>query len=299
MSQPIAGSIQIDFGAPLEQRHSFYVLRQLVRRRTSLAGLIVVSLVFLMAMVAPLLAPYDPLAQKIVAAFAMPSLTHPLGTDELGRDMLSRIIYGSRASLQVGVFAVALGGVVGVFVGMLAGYFRGALDVVVMRCVDALLALPGLLLVIAISTALGTGMKALILAVGIASVPHFARMLRGSVLTTKELDYVRAARALGANDIRIMVHHIWPNCLQPIIVQATMGIGIAIMVGAGASYLGVGVQPPDADWGQMVSTSHNYVFSHWWLSMPPGIAIMITVLGFNLLGDGLRDALDPRLRGSD
>ena len=250
-----------------------------------------------MGVFAPLIAPYSPLEQNIRAAYQMPTFSHPLGTDNLGRDILSRIIYGSRTSLEIGVLAILLGGAVGVVLGMVSGYFRGIIDTVLMRIIETLLALPGLLLVIALATSLGTGMKALIIAVAVGSVPHFARLLRGSVLLTRELDYVQAARTLGAGNIRIMSQHIWPNCLQPVIVQATLGIGVAILVAAGASFIGVGVQPPTSDWGLMIATGHQYVFSNWWLSVPPGIAIMLTVMGFNLLGDGLRDALDPRLRG--
>jgi ABC-type dipeptide/oligopeptide/nickel transport system permease subunit len=286
----------IEVAAPA-RRQSLYVLAHLLKRRTALAGLVIVLVVVLMAMFAPLVSPYDPLEQHIHDSFETPTLSHPLGTDNLGRDTLSRIIYGSRTSLQVGVFAIGLGAAVGVVLGMISGYFRGVIDVVAMRVMDALLALPGLLLTIAIATSLGTGLKALVIAVGIASTPHFARLLRGSVLVARELDYVYAAKAIGASDARIMFYHIWPNCLQPIVVQATLGIGVGILVGAGASFLGVGVQPPAADWGLMVSTGHQYVFNNWWLSVPPGLAIMFTVLGFNLLGDGLRDALDPRLRG--
>jgi len=292
------GTAVQDWGsARTERRRSFYVVRQLIKRRTALAGLVVVAAVVFMAVLAPLISPYDPLEQNVSNGFRMPSLSHPLGTDDLGRDMLSRIIYGSRTSLQVGVFAIGLGAAVGIVLGMISGYFRGVIDMVVMRIMDALLALPGLLLTIAIASSLGTGLKALCIAVGVAATPHFARVLRGSVLVTRDLDYVQAARTLGANDMRIMLCHIWPNCLQPMVVQATLGVGIAILIAAGASFLGVGVKPPAPDWGQMINTGHQYQFSNWWLSVPPGVAIMLTVMGFNLLGDGLRDALDPRLRG--
>jgi len=286
----------LDVLAPKRGR-SLYILTQLIKRRTALVGLIVIAIVVLMAIFAPLVAPYDPMAQDIPAAFQMPTLSHPLGTDDLGRDTLSRIIYGSRTSLEIGVLAIALGGAIGVVLGMVSGYFRGLIDPIIMRIIEALLALPGLLLVIALATSLGMGMKALIVAVAVGSVPHFARLIRGSVLLTRELDYVQAARTIGAGNVRIMLQHIWPNCLQPVIVQGTLGIGVAILVAAGASFIGVGVQPPASDWGLMIAKGHQYVFSNWWLSVPPGVAIMLTVMGFNLLGDGLRDALDPRLRG--
>jgi peptide/nickel transport system permease protein len=274
-----------------------YVLSHLLKRPTAVVGLVIIVLVVFMALFAPWISPYGPLEQHISNAFQMPSLSHPLGTDNLGRDILTRIMYGSRTSLEIGVLAVGLGGLIGVILGMLSGYFRGWLEAGIMRVVEALLALPGMLLVIAMSTSLGTGLKALIVAIAVASTPLFARLIRGSVLITKELDYVLAAKTIGASNVRIMVWHIWPNCLQPIVVQATLGVGVAILVGAAASFLGVGVQPPSADWGQMISTGHQYIFTNWWMSVPPGVAIMLTVMGFNLLGDGLRDALDPRLRG--
>jgi peptide/nickel transport system permease protein len=275
-----------------------YVLSQLLKRRTAFGGLIIIAVVVIMAVFAPLIAPYDPFAQDIPAQHQMPTLSHPLGTDELGRDVLSRIIYGARSSLEIGILAIGLGGAVGVVVGMVSGYFRGAIDSIFMRIIETLLALPGLLLVIALATSLGTGMKALIIAVAVGSVPHFARLIRGSVLLTRELDYVQAARTIGAGNVRIMFQHIWPNCLQPIIVQGTLGVGVAILVATGASFIGVGVHTPTPDWGLMISSGHQYVFNNWWLSVPPGVAIMLTVMGFNLLGDGLRDALDPRLRGA-
>jgi peptide/nickel transport system permease protein len=279
------------------RRGSLYFFRQLFRRRTALAGFIIVALVVLDAAVAPWVAPHDPLATDVSHKFATPTLSHPLGLDNLGRDNLSRIMLGARVSLQLGVFATGIGAAAGVVLGMLSGYFRGPLDSVLMRFMDALQAFPGLLLVVGLAAGMGTGLTALIIAIGVATTPSFARVLRGNVLAVREMDYVQAARAIGANHARIMIHHIWPNSLQPIIVQATLGIGVGILIGAGASFIGVGVQPPDFDWGQMVNSAHQYIFSVWWLSLPPGLAIMLTVLGFNLLGDGLRDALDPRLRG--
>jgi peptide/nickel transport system permease protein len=291
-------AIEQSFDVPAPRRRgSLYILTQLLMRRTALAGLVIIVAVVFMAVFAPLVAPYDPMAQNIPAQHQMPSFSHLLGTDELGRDILSRIIYGARSSLEIGILAIGLGGAIGVVLGMISGYFRGIVDPIIMRIIEALLALPGLLLVIALATSLGTGMKALIIAVAVGSVPHFARLIRGSVLLTRELDYVQAARTIGAGNLRIMVQHIWPNCLQPIVVQGTLGVGVAILVAAGASFLGVGVHAPTPDWGLMISTGHQYIFSNWWLSVPPGVAIIVTVMGFNLLGDGLRDALDPRLRG--
>jgi peptide/nickel transport system permease protein len=290
--------VEREFAITASRRgENLYILSKLLKRPTAVAGLIIIAIVVFMALFAPWISPYSPLEQHISDAFQMPTLSHPLGTDNLGRDILTRIMYGSRTSLEIGVLAVGLGGLIGVVLGMISGYFRGLIEVGVMRVVEALLALPGMLLVIALSTSLGTGLKALVVAIAVASAPLFARLIRGSVLITKELDYVQAARTIGASNVRIMLWHIWPNCFQPIIVQATLGVGVAILVGAAASFLGVGVQPPTADWGQMISTGHQYIFTNWWLSVPPGLAIVFTVMGFNLLGDGLRDALDPRLRG--
>jgi len=274
-----------------------YFFRKLFRRRTALAGLIVVIIVSLDALLAPWIAPHDPLATDVAHKFATPTLAHPFGLDNLGRDNLSRVMYAARVSLQLGVFATGIGATAGVILGMLSGYFRGPLDSVIMRFMDALQSFPGLLLVIGLAAGMGTGLVPLTIAIGVATTPGFARVLRGSVLVAREMDYVHAARALGAGDIRIMAFHIWPNTLQPIIVQATLGIGMGILIGAGASFIGVGTQPPQFDWGQMINSAHQYIYSVWWLSLPPGLAILITVLGFNLLGDGLRDALDPRLRG--
>jgi peptide/nickel transport system permease protein len=271
--------------------------RKLFRRRTALVGFIIITIVVIDAILAPWIAPHDPLATNVSQKFATPSLKHPFGLDNLGRDNLSRIMYAARISLELGVFATGIGAAAGVILGMLSGYFRGMVDAVIMRFMDALMALPGLLLVIGLAAGMGTGLVPLIIAIGVATTPSFARVLRGSVLVTREMDYVQAARAIGAGNARIMAYHIWPNTLQPIIVQATLGVGMGILIGAGASFIGVGVQPPQFDWGQMVNSAHQYIHSVWWLSLPSGLAIFVTVLGFNLLGDGLRDALDPRLRG--
>lgn len=274
-----------------------YFFRQLFRRRTALVGFIVVVIVGLDALLAPWVAPHDPLATDVANKFATPTLEHPFGLDNLGRDNLSRVMHAARVSLQLGIFATGIGAAAGVVLGMVSGYFRGITDSVIMRVMDALQAFPGLLLVIGLAAGMGTGLVPLIIAIGVATTPSFARVLRGNVLVTREMDYVQAARTIGAGNTRIMAIHIWPNTLQPIIVQATLGIGVGILIGAGASFIGVGTQPPQFDWGQMVNSAHQYIHSVWWLSLPPGIAIMVTVLGFNLLGDGLRDALDPRLRG--
>ena len=275
-----------------------YFLRRLFQRRTALVGFVIVVIVLVDALLAPWIIPHDPLATDVANKFAMPTLSHPFGLDNLGRDNLSRLMIGAWISLELGIFATGIGAAAGVVLGMLAGFFRGWVDAIIMRMMDALMSLPGLLLVIGLAAGMGRGLVPLIIAIGVATMPGFARVLRGNVLVTREMDYVQAARAIGAGNMRIMAYHVWPNTLQPIIVQATLGIGVGILVGASASFIGIGVQPPQFDWGQMVSSAHQFVHSVWWLSLPPGLAIMITVLGFNLLGDGLRDALDPRLRGT-
>jgi len=292
-----AAELSLETIQPRSRSGTLQFFRRLFRRRTALVGFIIITIVVLDAILAPWIAPHNPLATDVSHKFATPSFEHPFGLDNLGRDNLSRIMWAARISLELGIFATGIGAAAGVVLGMLSGYFRGTVDGIIMRFMDALMALPGLLLVIGLAAGMGTGLVPLIIAIGVASAPGFARVLRGSVLVTREMDYVQAARAIGAGNARIMAFHIWPNALQPIIVQATLGIGVGILIGAGASFIGVGVQPPQFDWGQMVNSAHQYIHSVWWLSLPPGLAIMITVLGFNLLGDGLRDALDPRLRG--
>jgi peptide/nickel transport system permease protein len=285
--------------APLKGQSSGLLdfFRRLFQRRTALAGFVIVVIVLIDALLAPWIVPHDPQQMDVLNKFATPTLSHPLGLDNLGRDNLSRVMTGARVSLELGIFATGIGAAAGVILGMLAGFFRGWTDAILMRFMDALMALPGLLLVIGLAAGIGRGLVPLIVAIGVATTPGFARILRGSVFVTREMDYVLAARTIGAGNVRIMARHIWPNTLQPIIVQATLGIGVGILIGASASFIGIGVQPPQFDWGQMVNSAHQTIHSNWWLSLPPGLAIMITVLGFNLLGDGLRDALDPRLRG--
>jgi len=297
MTQAIFETAEQAFALPPSRNGTLYFFRQLFRRRTALLGFVIVAVVALAALLAPWIAPHDPLETDVAHKFATPTLSHPFGLDQLGRDNLSRVMHGARVSLELGLFATGIGAGAGIILGMLSGFFRGTLDSVIMRVMDALQAFPGLLLVVGLAAGMGTGLRALIIAIGVATTPSFARVLRGNVLVVREMDYVQAARSIGAGNLRLMAHHIWPNSLQPIIVQATLGIGVGILIGAGASFIGVGVQPPEFDWGQMINSAHQYIFSVWWLSLPAGLAIMLTVLGFNLLGDGLRDALDPRLRG--
>ena len=219
-----------------------------------------------------------------------------LGTDDLGRDMLSRLIYGARVSLTLGIVSVGIALVFGSILGSLAGYYKGWPDNLIMRFMDIILAFPYILLAIVIVAYLGPGLKNAMIAIGIINVPRFARIIRASVMEEYEKDYVTAARAVGANNRRIIFNAIFPNCLSPIIVQASLGFGEAILSGAGLSFLGLGAQPPLSEWGAMIAQGRSMILRAWWVMTFPGIAILLAVLGFNLLGDGLRDALDPRLR---
>jgi ABC-type dipeptide/oligopeptide/nickel transport system permease subunit len=250
------------------------------------------------AVFAPLLAPYDPYQQNLNNILDKPSLNHPLGTDTVGRDTLSRIIYGSRTSLLVGVVAIFMASAIGMFLGLISGYFGGITNTVIMRLIDALMTIPMILLALTIAALLGGGIKNIILALGIALVPPYARLMRGQAISIKENDYVLAGRAMGAKNMRVMFRHVAPNCFPPLIVLMTMMMGSAILAEAGLSFLGIGISPPGAAWGAMVSEGYRYLLSMPVLSFAPGLAIMLVVFAFNMVGDGLRDALDPRLRGS-
>lgn len=250
-----------------------------------------------LALVGPYVSPYDPIAIAPMERLLGPSSRHILGTDELGRDLLSRIIHGSRVSLLTGVTVVALAGTVGIFVGTVAGYFRGWLDTILMRLIDMLLAFPGLVLAMAIASALGPSLTNAMLAVAVVSVPGYARLARGQVLVVREREFVAAARVLGAGDLRIVVRHVLPNCLSPLLVYATMGIGSAILTAAALSFIGLGAQAPTPEWGAMVASGREFLLDQWWYATFPGAAIFVTVMAFNLFGDWLRDLLDPRLRG--
>jgi peptide/nickel transport system permease protein len=265
----------------------------------SAVGLVGAALVlaFLAATaLAPLLAPYDPLAPDWGAVLAPPSLAHPFGTDDLGRDILSRVLYGGRVSLQAGLLTVAFALAVGVPLGLAAGFFGGRVDNLVMRGVEVVLSFPTLVLALGITAVLGPKLLHALLAIGIVFVPHFARLVRGQVLSVRENDYVTAARALGATDRRVMGLHVLPNCLAPVLVQSTFSIALGILIEAALSFLGLGTQPPTPSWGIMLSMGRGYLEQAPWLGAFPGAAVFLTVLGFNMLGDGLRDALDPRLK---
>jgi len=270
---------------------------RLSRHRAALVGLGIVLALGLAGALAPFLTPHDPIRQDLNQVLLPPSLEHPLGTDHLGRDLLARILYGGRLSLFIGVLAVAFGLTIGVPLGVVSGYYRGGVDLVVQRLVDIMLAFPSFLLALALVALLGVGLTNVIVAVGISTVPRFARIVRGSVLSIREQVYVEAARAVGAPDLLILFRHVLPNALAPVIVQATLSMGITILVAAGLGFLGLGVQPPTPEWGAMLGEGRLYIFHSPYAATFPGLAIFLAVMGFNLLGDGLRDALDPRLRG--
>jgi peptide/nickel transport system permease protein len=271
-------------------------VRRMRGDKAAIAGLIVIALLVLVAIFAPLLAPDSPTDQSFINKLQGPSRAHLMGTDEFGRDTLSRVIYGSRVALRVGLLPVAIALLFGVTAGLAAGYYGGPTDQVLMRFADILLAFPWLLLAIGIVAILGPGINNVIFAVAIIYVPVFARIVRASVLSIKEREYVEAARAIGQPDRQIIVRHILRNAWAPIIVQATLAIGQAIIYAAGLSFIGLGTQPPDADWGVMLKSGHEFLRDSPWMGIFPGLAILVTVLAFNLFGDGLRDALDPRIR---
>jgi len=286
-----------------EDRHPLLdQLSQLWRNKTAVAGLIIVVCFVLAAFFAPVLSPHDPVEISLYDQIKPPvwadggTRKNILGTDDLGRDILSRIIYGSRVSLLVAVVSVGLAFVFGTFLGSVSGYYKGALDSVIMRIMDIILAFPYLLLAIVVVAYLGPSLQNAMMAIGITYVPRFARIVRGSVLEECEKDYVMAARAVGAGDWRILFIAILPNCLGPLIVQTTLSFASAILDAAALSFLGLGAQPPTPEWGAMIAKSRGLILRASWVMTFPGIAILLAVLGFNLLGDGLRDALDPRLR---
>jgi peptide/nickel transport system permease protein len=254
------------------------------------------ALIGLIAALAPVIASFDPIGIDPPRALYSPGLPYLFGSDQYGRDVFSRVVFGSRVSLTVGPIAVAIALVPGVAVGLLAGYYGRWLDVLLMRIVDVMLAFPGILLALGIVAVLGPSLTSLMVAVGISSIPTYARLTRGSVLAARENLYVDAARVVGANDGAILLRHILPNVVAPIIVVATLGVGSAILIAATLSFLGLGSQPPTPEWGRMLSEGRQYLREQWWIATFPGLAIMLTVLALNMLGDGLRDALDPRLK---
>jgi len=279
-------------------RRTPVALLELVRgHRRVTAAFVLVALLFLVALLSPVISPHDPLAVKPDDSY-LPPLTpgHLLGTDELGRDLLSRVLWGARVSLPVAFVAVAVGLFGGGLIGLVSGYAGGFADLLLMRLVDALLAFPGLILAIAVVAALGPGLRNAMIAIGIVAVPVYARLVRAVVLQLKQMEFIVATRALGATPLRLVLRHLIPNLLNPIIVQVSLSAGFAILAEATLSFLGLGAQLPTPDWGQMINAGASFLTNDPWLAIVPGAAISITVFSFNLLGDALRDALDPRLR---
>lgn len=271
-------------------------MRRLRRDRGAMVGLSVVSMIVLLAIFAPVIAPADPIKINSSSTLQPPSLAQPLGTDHLGRDILSRILYGGQVSLRIGLISVGISLVGGLVLGLLAGFYGKRVDMIVMRLMDTLLAFPNILLALAIIAILGPGLYNVMLAVGISYIPHYTRVVRSSVLSIKTATFVEAARVAGCSDWRIILQHILPNALTSVIVIGTLGVATSILVAAALSFLGLGVQPPTPEWGSMVSAGRDYLRNNWWVSTFPGVTIMITVLSINLLGDGLREALDPKLK---
>ncbi|MFC1533260.1 ABC transporter permease [Thermodesulfobacteriota bacterium] len=260
-------------------------------------GVVVILISVTVAVFAPLIAPYHPYDQDLDNVLREPSGKHLLGTDYIGRDLFSRIIYGARTALLIGVITVSVASVIGMTMGLIAGYYGGWAYAVIMRFIDTLMAFPMILLALVIASLLGGGIRNIIIALCISLLPAYARLMCGQVLSVKENDYVLAGRAMGASNLRIMLRHVLPNCFPPLIVLMTMMMGMTILAEAGLSFLGIGVAPPAAAWGSMVNDGYEYVYTHPILSFAPGFAIMLVVLSFNMVGDGLRDTLDPRLRG--
>jgi ABC-type dipeptide/oligopeptide/nickel transport system permease subunit len=282
--------------APVVRDRRWEVLRRAARARMAPFGVAVVLLAVLVAIAAPAFAPHDPLKQNLGNALAKPGRAHLLGTDNVGRDVLSRVIWGTRISLVAGVVSVAIALVTGSLLGILAGFIGGRIDGVVMRLMDAVLSFPPLVLALALGAVLGAGLGGVLIALGVVYTPTFARLMRGQVLTIKARDYVDAARALGAPGWRVACRHVLPNATAPIVVQASLSVAFAILAEASLSFLGLGIQPPAASWGSMINAGRGYLQSAPWIVFGPGAALFVTVVGLNFVGDAIRDALDPRLR---
>ena len=274
------------------------VWRMLKKNKMALVGLGILVILVLLALFADVIADYDTVVikQNLANRLKGPSAEHWLGTDEFGRDIFARLVHGARVSLKVGIIAVGISIILGGILGALAGFYGGRIDNIIMRIMDVFLAVPSILLAIAIVSALGPSIINLMVAISISSVPRYARIVRASVLSIRDQEFVEAARAIGANNARIIFRHIIPNSLAPVIVQGTLGVASAILSTAGLSFIGLGIQPPAPEWGSMLSGGRQYLRYAWWVTTFPGVAIMITILSLNLLGDGLRDALDPRLK---
>ena len=272
------------------------VWRRLKKNKLSMVGLVIVILVVLVAIFGPWIGPYDELAQNSSERFMAPCLAHPFGTDNYGRDILSRVIIGSRVSLLVGVVATSIATVVGIALGAIAGYYGGRTDNLIMRFLDIFMALPNMVLAVAIAAVMNPGITSCMIAVGVAGIPRMARTARAPVMMVRGQEYIEAATSINASTPRIILKHVLPNAMASIIVQITFSIAQAIITASGLSFLGMGVQPPSPEWGAMLSAGREFLRDYWWVTTFPGLVIMVTVFSFNVLGDGLRDALDPRLK---
>lgn len=272
------------------------VVKHLLRNRGAVVGLIIIGTFVFASLAAPLLATHSPTDTSLVNRLQPASSTHWLGTDQLGRDLYSRMLYGGRISLNIGIISVLIGSLIGVPIGAISGYYGGKLDIITQRFIDIMIAFPGILLAIVVVTVLGVGVQNVMIATGIASVPIYARLVRGSVLAVKEQSYVTAAQAAGLRDTTIIFKHVLPNCLAPLIVQSTFQVATSILWAAGLGFLGLGAQAPTPEWGAILSNGREYIRIAHHLTTYPGLAILFMVLGFNLVGDGLRDALDPKTR---
>lgn len=271
------------------------VLTQLRRNRGATGGAVVLVLLGLVALAAPVLAPYDPIRQGVGPPLASPSPEHLMGTDQFGRDVFSRVLFGARISLRLGFVAVGIAAFFGLILGLIAGYYEGFAGTLIVALMDVMLAFPGILLAVAVVAVLGPSLTNAIIAIGISTIPGFTRMVRGTVLSEKHNVYIEAARVVGCSDRRLLVYHLLPNATSPIIIMATLGLGLAILSGSALTFIGLGAQPPTPEWGAVLVGGRNYLRVAPWIATFPGVAIMISVIAVNLLGDGLRDALEPRL----
>ena len=273
------------------------IIRVMFSRWVVILGAVIIAIFLFLSIFGPLIAPYDPNKNDLENTLQSPSSEHLLGTDNLGRDIFSRIIYGARISLMVGIVALAISAIIGMSLGLVAGFSNRWINNIIMRAIDAVMALPPLVLMLAIAAVLGGGLLNVMIAIGIGMIPTYCRLMCGQILTLKENDYVTAANVSGASAVRIMLRHLLPNAFPPLLVLITLQIGTAILMEASLSFIGIGIEPPTASWGAMVSTGYRYLLTNPVFALSPGIAILLVVLAFNLVGDGLRDALDPRLRG--
>ena len=296
VAQPLASALRGATQPVTERTGLWWILRDLFRRRSAQIGGLIVLLLILMAVLAPWLAPYDPYAINVKDRLQPPNWTHPFGTDDLGRDLFSRIIYGARTTIQTGVVVVFIAASLGSLIGLISGYYGGTVDLIIMRVIDIMLAFPYILLALAIVATLGPSLQNALIAIGLAYVPGWARFVRGNVLTISKQEYVTAALATGTRARRVIRRHILPNVLSSIIVLASLDFPAAVLSTAALSYVGLGAQPPTAEWGALLTGARSYMRTAPWLVNFPGLAIFITMLGFNLLGNALRDTLDPKLR---